>query len=248
MSRLAQFNLANFFGLCCEQFGINAQELLQALEAHYPRLQLPVPGPGVGGSCLPKDSLVLFDGLTDAVLGSLPEGSPTREVWSTPRRQYLLNEQIIAGTVQAVLDFTAPGASRPILALGVAFKGVPRTDDTRNSTGLKIAQALQRAGREVLVHDLTVPDTSVKGLGLRPVPLPVDLSAYSAVLLLNNDPGYLDLLFSALSPNSTGSIGLYDPWRLLLSDNPSVFAKSVPLSRLYEQLRPRDTVEAALKR
>lgn len=246
LSRLAQFNLSNFFGLCCEQFGINAQELLQALSTHYPRLQLPIPGPGVGGSCLPKDSLVLFDGLTDAVLGNLPEESSAREVWSMPRQQYLLNEQIISNAAQAVLEFTAPGL--PILALGIAFKGVPRTDDTRNSVGLKIVQALQRNQRDVRVHDLTVPESSVKALGLQPASLPLDLNAYSALLLLNNDPGTLDLLSSALSPKASGSIGLYDPWRLILSDNPTVFAQSVPLSRLIEQLRPRDTFEAALKR
>ncbi len=248
LSRLAQFNLSNFFGLCCEQFGINAQELLQALSAHYPRLQLPVPGPGVGGSCLPKDSLVLFDGLTDAVLKNLPEGSPARQVWATPRQQYLLNEQIISDAAQAVLNFTAPVASSPILALGIAFKGVPRTDDTRNSVGLRIVQALQRDRRDVRVHDLTVPESSIKTLGLRPASLPLDLSAYSAVLLLNNDPGTLDLLSSALSSNASGTLRLYDPWRLILSDHPTVFAQSVPLSRLYEQLRPRDTVEAALRR
>lgn len=248
LSRLAQFNLSNFFGLCCEQFGINAQALLQALSTHYPRLQLPVPGPGVGGSCLPKDSLVLFDGLTDAVLENLPAESSARQVWSTPKQQYLLNEQIISSAAQAVLDFTVPVASRPILALGIAFKGVPRTDDTRNSVGLRIVQTLQSNQRDVRVHDLTVSETSVRALGFRPASFPLDLNVYSAVLLLNNDPGTLELLSSVLSPNVTGSIRLYDPWRLILADHPTVFAQNVPLSRLHEQLRPRDTVEAALKR
>jgi len=233
LSRLTQFNLANFLGLCCERFGINTHELIRALETHYPRLHLPMPGPGVGGSCLPKDSLVLMDGLTE------PSSASAQEIWDYPRQQYQANEEMIACVAQAVVDFTAPNASRPVLALGLAFKGMPRTDDTRNSVGLKIVEALLRNHVDVRVHDLTVPVPSVKALGLRPAPSPIDPTAYSSILLLNNDLGYLDLLRSGLSPNTPGTFGLYDPWRLLLSDSPSVFSKEVSWDWLREQLQPR---------
>ena len=239
LSRLAQFNLANFFGLCCEAFGVNAQELRPALMAHYPRLQLPEPGPGVGGSCLPKDSLVLWDGLLSQAL----TGDPAGEVWAYPKQQYLMNEQLIARVAQAVVDFVRPHGALPVLACGIAFKGTPRTDDTRNSVGLKIVQALQKAGVQVRIHDLEVKPEAILALGLQPAVAPLDPSGYAAILLLNNDPGYLRLLEEGILPESGKTVDFYDPWRLLLADHPSVFARAVPLARLREQLRSRFLTE-----
>ncbi len=241
LSRLAQFNLANFFGLCCEAFGVNAQELRPALMAQYPRLQFPDPGPGVGGSCLPKDSLVLWDGLLAQALNRDPAG----EVWAYPRQQYHLNEQLIARVAQAVVDFVRPHGALPVLACGIAFKGMPRTDDTRNSVGLKIVQQLQRAGVEVRVYDLGVQPAAVRALGLQPAAAPMDPAGYAAILLLNNDPGYLRLLEEGIPPGTEKTVDLYDPWRLLLADNPSVFAKAVPLDRLREQIRSRSSSEGS---
>ena len=231
LSRFAQFNFSNFLGLCCERFGVNTHELIRALENHYPRLNLSTPGPGVGGSCLPKDSLVLMDGLTKPF--------SQQEVWNYPRQQYQVNEEVIACVAQAVVDFTRPRAACPVLALGIAFKGFPRTDDTRNSVGRKIVEALLRNRVDVRVHDLTVSVSSIKALGFQPACCPIDPAAYSSILLLNNDPAYLELLRSGLSPNTMGAVGLYDPWRLLLTDSPTLFAGAVPLSKLYEQLQAR---------
>lgn len=237
LSRFSQFNLVNFFGLCCEAFGINAPELLSALRTHYPRLQLPLPGPGVGGSCLPKDSLVLQDGLDALSLTG---------VWDYPKEQYRLNERVITHTAKAVVEFVRESVDRPILACGVAFKGTPRTDDTRNSVGMKIVETLRRNKVDVRVHDLEVRPSVLRSLGLEPAVLPIEPAAYGAILLLNNDPGYLDVLRGGLSPDNPGTVGLYDPWRLLLSDGSSVFARAVPLAQLCEQLevRRRSTAEA----
>ena len=255
LSRLSQFNLANFFGLCCEAFGINAPALLKALSLHYPRLQLSVPGPGIGGSCLPKDSLVLTDGLNAALDADPTVASTAREVWTFPRQQFLMNEHVIAYTAQAAVDFVtadasstigspagadspSPRAARsPVLALGIAFKGVPRTDDTRNSVGLKIVEALKRSGIDVRVFDVSVHAPAVQKLGFTPASLPIDPIAYSSILLLNNDPGYLEVLQSGLSPDAAGTVNLFDPWRLL-ADTSTVFARAVPFARLAQQLRP----------
>lgn len=236
LSRLSQFNLANFFGLCCEAFGINAPELRRALTMQYPRLQLSEPGPGIGGSCLPKDSLVLTDGLNAALEADPTVTAAARNVWNYPRQQYVMNDHVIAYTAQAAVDFVSADASRPVLALGIAFKGVPRTDDTRNSVGLKIVEALKRSGIDVRVFDLGVHAPAIQTLGLKPATLPIDPVAYSSILLLNNDPGYLEVLQSGLLPDATGTVNVFDPWRLL-ADTSTVFARAVPFARLAQQLR-----------
>ena len=65
-SRLVQFNLSNYLGVLCSIYNVNGKELLHAIKYEYPRMNfLSISGPGVGGFCLPKDSLVMHDSLIE---------------------------------------------------------------------------------------------------------------------------------------------------------------------------------------
>ena len=55
MARYVEFALANEFYLIAESFKVNIHKIVDACNYNYPRLNLRVPGPNVGGPCLYKD-------------------------------------------------------------------------------------------------------------------------------------------------------------------------------------------------
>jgi len=107
---------------------------------HYLR-----PGPGYGGSCLPKDTTAFLAMTADAGY----DFGLLRAVVETNRDH---QERI----VHRCLDLL--GAGRRVALWGVAFKA--GTDDTRESPGIFIGRRLAEAGVEVVAYDpeATVPD------------------------------------------------------------------------------------------
>lgn len=65
-------------------------------------------------------------------------------------------------------------------------------------------------------------------------PNPVDWDRYDAFLLLNNDPGYREILVEAARSSSRTSITLYDPWRVVVSPDESVFQSFFPMERFLQ--------------
>ena len=98
------------------------------------------PGPGYGGSCLPKDTAALVK--TGEHFGA--EQSLVREVILANRRQ--------ASRIAAKLE-KALGSLREknIAVLGLAYKA--ETDDVRDSPALRIIQELLERGAKVQAHD-----------------------------------------------------------------------------------------------
>lgn len=208
-SRLVQFNLSNYLGALCSLHGVNEELLLKAIKDKYPRMDfLNVSGPGVGGFCLPKDALVMHD--------SLSENKELTEDFSDiadfPLMQYRLNEQIIKYNSKKIRSQIEEGSR--ILALGIAFKGYPHTDDTRDSVGLKIINNLKDHKFDIEVYDLSVSKEKIKSLGYKFNNLK-NLKDFDAILFLNNDRRYTDVIKRC---HEEGSIKkeyfIYDPWKI----------------------------------
>ena len=101
-ARLVQFNLSNYLGSLCYANDINDKKIFNSLKQGYPRLNfLSEIGPGVGGFCLPKDSLVLHDAFTN-VENKLPS-----DLYSFPKDQYDLNQKIISHHFEIVRELTS---------------------------------------------------------------------------------------------------------------------------------------------
>jgi UDPglucose 6-dehydrogenase len=99
------------------------------------------PGPGFGGSCLPKDLVALIKTAHD-------HGTQLRIVETVSA----VNEQrkrAMARKVVAALDGSIRG--KTIAVLGLAFK--PNTDDTRDSTAIPLIMALHDLGAKVRGYD-----------------------------------------------------------------------------------------------
>ena len=134
--RDVQFAFANEVARLCEAFGVNAHEVISSGKLGYSRTNVALPGL-VGGPCLEKDPHIL--------LQSAEARGMTLEITSAAR---LVNERQPIETVGFITREVAKrNLPRPlrIRVVGMAFKGVPATDDLRGSMSVKVLAALRDA-------------------------------------------------------------------------------------------------------
>ncbi len=126
----------------CERVGADVQEVARGMGLDN-RIggKFLHPGPGFGGSCLPKDTLALIKTAHD-------NGAQLRIVEAVTA----VNDQrkrAMARKVVAALGGSARG--KTVAVLGLAFK--PNTDDTRDSPAIPLITALQDLGARVRAYD-----------------------------------------------------------------------------------------------
>jgi UDPglucose 6-dehydrogenase len=136
-----KISFANEVAGLCERLGADASPVLKGvgLDARIGGAFLG-PGPGFGGSCLPKD----LSGFL-ATAGSLGYEAPIAAA-------ALAVNARAAATVVDKLDLALDGLrGRRIAVLGLAFK--PGTDDTRDSPGVALVRELAARGAAVSAYD-----------------------------------------------------------------------------------------------
>jgi UDP-N-acetyl-D-mannosaminuronic acid dehydrogenase len=146
--RYVNFALANEFAILGEYYRVDAHQIIEMVNADYPRASVARPGPA-GGPCLSKDGYFLVEELTlpDFVLlaWKLNDSAPAYIV----RR---LGRRLAASGVEM--------ADTPVAVLGQAFKR--DSDDPRQSPAVRIAEILQREGASVRVHDPFLPGPTLE--------------------------------------------------------------------------------------
>jgi UDPglucose 6-dehydrogenase len=133
---------ANELADLCDKLGADAHDVARGmgLDGRIGRKFLH-PGPGFGGSCLPKDTLAFTRIAVDA-------GAPSRLIETV----VAVNESRKAGMGERII--AACGGSvrgRTVALLGLTFK--PGTDDMRDSPSIPIARSLVEAGATVRAYD-----------------------------------------------------------------------------------------------
>jgi UDP-N-acetyl-D-mannosaminuronic acid dehydrogenase len=141
MARYVGFALANEFHVICGTFGANACRVIDACNKDYPRLNLPVPGPNVGGPCLYKDGWYLIERI------------PFNDMISSAFR---INEGMTMQILQNVEKRVPEGR---VAILGMAFKA--NSDDTRNSLSYKMRRQLEFKGYKTICVDPHVSGTAL---------------------------------------------------------------------------------------
>lgn len=122
--RSVNIALANEIGTICERAGVDAFDVVNAVNGSYERTNLFRPGLGADGPCLSKDPVILKE-FAASLDFSTPLLDASREV-------------NIASTHRVVKEVEAFAADRDlsdlrVAILGLAFKGQPETDDVRGS-------------------------------------------------------------------------------------------------------------------
>jgi len=139
--RDVQIAFANEVALACEELGADAFEVRKLVNT-CPFRDMHIPGAGVGGHCLPKDSWLFAS--------SLKTTKP--RIMTTARE---VNEYMPVRMVELVKkgleDAGVELASAKVAIMGLAF--LRDSDDTRNSPSLTIIDRLIGQVKELIVHD-----------------------------------------------------------------------------------------------
>jgi UDP-N-acetyl-D-mannosaminuronic acid dehydrogenase len=133
MTRYVSFALANEFHLVANTFGVNINKIIDACNDEYPRLNLPGPGPNVGGPCLYKDGWFLIDRV------------PFNELISSSFR---INEGMPMQILQQLDRLMNDNKLNKVAILGMTFKA--NSDDLRNSLSAKLRKQLEARGIDVV--------------------------------------------------------------------------------------------------
>jgi len=138
---------ANEMALICESLGIDVWEVQRLVNSRSER-HMHLPGCGVGGHCLPKDTWLLRYGLRK--YGRQPE-METRFI-ALARE---LNDYMPLHTARLIKAGLAeqgvPLKDARVCLLGVAY--LENSDDTRNTPAYALIQDLESHGCEVVAHD-----------------------------------------------------------------------------------------------
>jgi UDP-N-acetyl-D-glucosamine dehydrogenase len=160
--RAINIGLANEVALMCDRLGLDVWEVIDAAATKPYGFMRFVPGPGLGGHCIPVDPSYLswkmkslnfsarFIELAIDVNTHMPEH--------------------VAGKVADLLneDRLAVNGSR-VLILGVSYK--PDVGDVRESPAIDVIEQLERKGAEISYHDphvreVTIGDKTYKNVEL----------------------------------------------------------------------------------
>lgn len=183
--RAVNIGLVNETALIADRLGVDIWEVVEAAATKPFGFMRFVPGPGLGGHCIPVDPHYLswkmrtldfrtrFIELASEINASMPR-------FVVDQVRDALNDE-----GRAVRDST-------VVILGVAYK--KDIDDIRESPALYIIELLEEAGAAVLYHDPHVPSLNDERTGLREsVALTPSLLGRADVVLILTDHSCFDM-------------------------------------------------------
>lgn len=138
--RAVNIALANEFALIAENLGINIIEGINLANKH-PRVNIPLPGAGVGGHCIPIDPWFIVE--------MAPENS--RLISLALKINEDMPNHMTSLIKDAFLEAKKEIKNSKIVILGVAYKG--DINDARETPANPIIQKLKELGSEVIIYD-----------------------------------------------------------------------------------------------
>ncbi|HEY0625315.1 MAG TPA: nucleotide sugar dehydrogenase [Allosphingosinicella sp.] len=207
--RDVMFAFANEIAQLCGHAGLSAHEIISAGRLGYPRTNVALPGP-VGGPCLEKDPHILVE--------SARSYGVTMGITAAARQ---MNEVQPAETVRLMkeaFEAAGGGASPKIALCGLAFKGVPPTDDLRGTMATPILEALRAAFPDgsFVGYDPVVPEPAARGFfGIDTAPTLQDAcEGASIAVIANNHPTFQRMELPALAAIMATPGIVYDYWNM----------------------------------
>ena len=197
------FGISNEIALMAEQLGLDSTEIINAANNKYPRANIPAPGP-VGGPCLFKDSYILLESFNKSFRDQSIIASARSVNEKVESRIY---ERLLAHLDKSNLD-------REILFIGVAFKGFPKTNDTRNGVTANIVNKILDVKKptRIKIWDPTLGIESLNEFSIYSIDTLVGV-APSVVVIGNNSKDLMTNEVMTLFANLSEETLIIDPWR-----------------------------------
>ena len=213
-SRDISFAFANEVARVCDEYCVNAMEVIQSGKLGYPRTNVALPGL-VGGPCLEKDPHIFNY--------SAQRFGIELEITSSAR---VVNERQPIETVKSIYAESVKRNTQyktKIAVLGMAFKGVPETNDLRGSMSFKIIDALNLnfLNPRISVFDYVAKIDELESLNYNYTVcdcLDEAVSGASVIIIANNHPGFGDINFSKIKSLAGANCFIYDYWNHFSED------------------------------
>ena len=191
------------------------------------------PGPGVGGSCLPEQAVVLA-----AAAQARGLEAPLLDGVS---RSNAAHQRALAGDIEALLGAGPLGGKR-IALLGLAFKA--DTDDVRHSPALALARLFRDLGATVIGYDPRAGENARRADPALLVAEEVDEAVRDAdaVVIVTEWPAFATLDWTALAGILRGDL-VYDTRRI--ADAGAVTAAGLRYEALGARARGRSRKSSA---
>ncbi len=180
--RDACFAISNTFNEIAQSFNVDGNGAIERANFHYPRSDIPMPG-FVAGPCLEKDAYILASNVENSRL-----------------KTFLLsirsaNENVEDHLSRSLVDLLKKDKFKKIIISGLAFKGVPQTNDMRGSSSIKILEKLKSFKENIVVHDFMNSKDQINSIisfdALEPDGFTnKNKELYDLIIIMNNNPQY----------------------------------------------------------
>jgi len=208
--RAMNIALANELGFISKEIGIDAYEMVKAVNKTYERTDLFFPGLGAGGPCLTKD--------TELLQSFARERGVDGDLISACLK---VNKKATLEVALKVEEFLSRRhIKKPIISLlGLTFKGFPETDDVRNSPALTILQRLQSSLKHVDYH-LKLFDPIIKEFQGQKVVHTIEkcLKDANVVVFLTNHPNLKNINIEDILNIAGKPLLIVDCWHNVICD------------------------------
>jgi UDP-N-acetyl-D-glucosamine dehydrogenase len=175
--------LVNELAMFAHDLGIDVWESIAAAATKPFGFMQFTPGPGVGGHCLPIDPSYLAWRVERAL------GRSFRFVELADDINSHMPDYVVHRLMMGFNSRGLPVKGSRILLLGLAYK--KNTGDARESPAVRVAQLLVSMGADVRAADPHVVEaTAVDGVVTRVDPVPEELAAADAVVLLTDHDSF----------------------------------------------------------
>ena len=205
MQRDSIFAISNHVADICNNNGVRAKEVIQLGNLGYIRNKLFNPGP-VGGPCLEKDSYIFSE--------SLPTYQRETSLSLVARK---VNEDVLTKAISFIMSQINSRINKTditIAVLGLAFKGVPETDDLRGSPAVELIKQFQKISPPInlkswdpLIRELPFIENITHCMSIQEV-----IAGSDAVILVNNHEALSNLDLHELSKIMLVNGLIYDFW------------------------------------
>jgi UDP-N-acetyl-D-glucosamine dehydrogenase len=174
--RSVNIGLVNEMCLMCDRMGIDVWEVIEAAATKPFGYLKFLPGPGLGGHCIPIDPFYLswkakmagFEPRFIELAGQINSGMP---------------DYVVSKVNDALNEFKKSIRGSKILVLGVAYKA--DVSDTRESPAIDVIRELKAKGAAVAYADPHVDALQVDGIRMRGVRLsPASLKSYDCAVIV----------------------------------------------------------------
>ena len=205
MQRDTHFAISNEVARMCNQVNVKASEVIAAGKNQYPRTNLPTPGP-VGGPCLEKDTYLLNEAFNLS--------------FSLSKTARMVNESIVDDSLDFFKEYFGKRISKNesnfrIAIIGLAFKGIPETNDLRGSVALKIINVIKDKFNNVEIcgYDPVVKEDEIVNLKIQFMQnYEKAFENSDLVLFMNNHPQISEIKLEVVANKMKSGGMIYDYW------------------------------------